>query len=127
MQRYALNGAPYKINLFLDGRHDFLGPESEGFVASIYNFSGSLESGSSGNCQQQKEEGVLCISEVPATVPMRHHLKTLDKKKDLDWKKDLPQPVYLALNNLGKVSRTNPLSPLIFIGFFTQILCSLFR
>ena len=120
IQRYALNGAPYKINLFLDGAGNFRGPESEGFVASIYNFSGSLESGSCGNCQQQKEEGALSIAQVPATVPMRHHLgESLDK--------EVLQPVYMAVNNFGKVSRTNPLSRLIFIGLFTQTLCSLFR
>ena len=101
IQRYALNGAPYKINLFLDGAGNFRGPESEGFVASIYNFSGSLDSGNCGNCQQQKEEGVLCIAQVPATVPMRHHLA---KKKN-----EILQPVYLAVNNFGKVSRTHSL------------------
>lgn len=100
-QRHALNGAPYKINIFLDGTDNFRGPESEGFVASIYNFSGSLESGSCGNCQQQKEEGVMCIAQVPATVPMRHHLAKSRKK-------DVLQPVYLVLNNLGKVSHTAP-------------------
>lgn len=51
---------------------------------------------------------------------MRHHLgESLDK--------EVLQPVYMAVNNFGKVSRTNPLSRLIFIGLFTQTLCSLFR
>lgn len=105
MKRYALGGAPYKINVFLDGADNFRGPESEGFVASIYNFSGSLDGSNCSNCQKQKEEGVKCISQVPATAPMLHRLQemqTMDIKKDL--KKHAPQPLYLALNGLGVVS-----------------------
>jgi tyrosinase len=104
MQRYALNGASYKINLFLDVPGNFRGPESEGFVASIYNFSGPLDSGACGNCQQQKAEGVRCIAQVPATVPMRHYLKRTNARVE-----DAPQPVFRALNNLGNVSCTDPL------------------
>lgn len=111
-----MNGAPYKINLFLDVddtkvsepksrvNQNFHGPESEGFVASIYNFSGSLDSGACGNCKQQKEDGIMCIAQVPATVPMRDYLNRTHR----GYKKAL-QPVYLALNSLGKVSRTDPL------------------
>ncbi|KAL3436396.1 hypothetical protein BDV09DRAFT_184332 [Aspergillus tetrazonus] len=75
--KFALNGAPYKINLFLDGTRNFGGPDSEGFIASIYNFSGSLESSACGNCKRQKKEGVKCIAQVPAT------------------------PVYLAMDSWG--------------------------
>lgn len=103
IQRYALNGASYKINLFLDGTKNFGGPDSEGFVASIYNFSGSLDSGACGNCQQQKAENVKCIAQVPATLPMRHYLKRTNRGPEQALK-----PVYLALNNLGNVSCTNP-------------------
>ncbi|KAJ5497079.1 Di-copper centre-containing protein [Penicillium fimorum] len=94
--KYALNGGAYKINLFLEGADNFRGPESEGFIASIYNFSSSLDSGACGNCQQQKEDGVKCIAQVPATVPIRHYLKRANKRLD-----EAPRPVYMALNSLG--------------------------
>ncbi|KAJ5812716.1 Di-copper centre-containing protein [Penicillium robsamsonii] len=101
--KYALNGGAYKINLFLEGAKNFRGPESEGFVASIYNFSGSLASGACGNCQQQKADGVKCIAQVPATVPIRYHLKRENKRLD-----EAPRPMYMVLNSLGNVSRTDP-------------------
>lgn len=102
MKRYALNGAPYKINLFLDGADNFRGPESEGFVASIYNFSGSLDSGNCGNCKTQKKEGVKCIAQVPATVPMRRRLEKM--KSETTDQNDIPKPLYVVLNSMGVVS-----------------------
>ncbi|KAJ5589654.1 Di-copper centre-containing protein [Penicillium hordei] len=103
--KYALNGASYKINLFLNITDNFGGPESEGFVASIYNFSGSLDSSACGNCQQQKAEGVKCIAQVPATVPMRRYLKRTNKRFE-----QAPEPIYRALNGMGIVSRIDPLA-----------------
>ncbi|PKY00109.1 Di-copper centre-containing protein [Aspergillus campestris IBT 28561] len=100
--KYALNGAAYKINLFLDGQHDFKGPESEGFVASVYNFSADLDSGPCGNCHRQKEENVRCIAQVPVTAPMRRHL---GKNKSHNIEIDAPQPVYMAWNSWGRPVR----------------------
>ncbi|CAG8195279.1 unnamed protein product [Penicillium salamii] len=99
--KFALNGAPYKINLFLDeteasSDEKFRGPESEGFVASIYNFSGSLSSSPCGNCEKQKSEGVKCVAQVPATIPMRSYRSRKGGNPDHKL-----QPVYLAWNNFG--------------------------
>lgn len=109
--RYALGGAPYKINIFLEGAHNFRGPESEGFVASVYNFSGPLDESNCGNCERQNKDGVKCIAQVPATAPMRHRLEEIQKdpeKKDLQkrdvkkfLKENAPKPLYVALNGLG--------------------------
>lgn len=108
--RFALNGAPYKINLFLDeteasSDEKFRGPESEGFVASIYNFSGSLNSSPCGNCEKQKSEGVKCIAQVPATIPMRSYWSRKGRSPDHKL-----QPVYLAWNNFGTVSGLWPVT-----------------
>ncbi|KAE8356243.1 common central domain of tyrosinase-domain-containing protein [Aspergillus coremiiformis] len=103
--KYALNGAPYKINLFLGATNNFRGPDSEGFVASVYNFSGSLESGACGNCQQQKKEGVMAIAQVPATVPVRYYLAKAGI--DIPSSKNLPELVYMALNSLGNPVQMN--------------------
>lgn len=113
-ERYALGGAPYKINVFLEGAHNFRGPESEGFVASVYNFSGSLDESNCGNCERQSKDGVKCIAQVPATAPMRHRLEEIQKdpekkvlqKRDVKkfLKENAPKPLYVALNGLGIVS-----------------------
>jgi tyrosinase len=107
IQRYALNGAPYKINLFLDGAHDFRGPESNGFVASIYNFSGDLESGPCGNCHRQKEEKVKCIAQVPVTVQMRRYLRDKETDDLKSIRENALQPVYMVWNSWGRVSISN--------------------
>ena len=104
-----MNGAPYKINLFLDGTRNFGGPDSEGFIASIYNFSGSLESSACGNCQLQKKEGVKCIAQVPATVPMRRFMgRTATAVQTTRETRDDPKPIYLAMDSLGTVSDADP-------------------
>lgn len=96
-RRYALNGASFKINIFLGDvlKESFSGSESENFVASVYNFSSSLSSSGCGNCHQQKAEGVKCIAQVPATVPIRHHIIN---------SREAPELVYVVLNSLGKVN-----------------------
>ncbi|CAG7917753.1 unnamed protein product [Penicillium olsonii] len=99
--KFALNGAAYKINLFLgdaEGEDDgkFRGPESEGFVASIYNFSGSLSSGPCGNCEKQKAEGAKCIAQVPATAPMRRYLAKYKMGPS-----EALLPVYVPWDNVG--------------------------
>ncbi|KAI9370863.1 Di-copper centre-containing protein [Aspergillus egyptiacus] len=99
--RYALNGAPYKINLFLHGAENFGGPESEGFVASIYNFSGDLDSTPCSNCHQQKEDRVKSIAQVPVTAPMRRYLE----HKNINNDRDIPGPIYMVQNSLGKPVR----------------------
>lgn len=69
---YALNGEPYKINLFVGEKpkENFVGPGSKNFVASIYSFSAPLPAdgdGGCGNCKQQQKEGVRSVAQVPAT------------------------------------------------------------
>ncbi|KAK1143577.1 hypothetical protein N8T08_006187 [Aspergillus melleus] len=91
--RYALRGAPYTINVFLGeiSAGSYSGPGSEGFVGSIYNFSGSLEN--CPNCKKQAEEGVKSIAQVPATIAARHFIRN---------KLEVPQPRYVVLNTLGR-------------------------
>ncbi|KAH8432716.1 tyrosinase [Aspergillus melleus] len=91
--KYALCGAPYTINVFLGevSAGSYSGPGSQGFVGSIYNFSGSLEN--CPNCKKQAEEGVKHIAQVPATIAARHFIRN---------NLEVPQPRYVALNTLGK-------------------------
>ncbi|XHG07673.1 hypothetical protein AWENTII_010808 [Aspergillus wentii] len=93
--KFALNSSSYKVNIFLGdpSKKSYTGHKSENFVASVYNFSGSLASSGCNNCHQQKADGVMCIAQVPATVPVRHYV---------DKNKVVPEPVYVALNSLGK-------------------------
>ncbi|KAI9037234.1 tyrosinase, partial [Aspergillus affinis] len=91
--RYALGGSPYTINVFLGevSVGSYGGPGSQGFVGSIYNFSGSLKN--CPKCKKQAEEGVKSIAQVPATIAARHFIRN---------KLEVPQPRYVVLNTLGR-------------------------
>ncbi|ODM17575.1 hypothetical protein SI65_07250 [Aspergillus cristatus] len=98
--RYALNGEPYKINLFVGEKpkEDFIGPGSKNFVASIYSFSAPLPAdgdGGCGNCKQQQKEGVRSVAQVPATF-------AVDKFADEDAGDPKDNVWFVVVDSLGQ-------------------------
>lgn len=98
----ALNGEPYKINLFVGEKpeEDFIGPGSKNFVASIYSFSAPLPAdgdGGCGNCKQQQKEGVRSVAQVPATFAVdKFANEDAGHPKDNVW--------FVVVDSLGQVS-----------------------
>ena len=70
--RYALNGVPYKIFLFIghpiqDRTASF---EMEYYVGSVYTFSSNINRPAEGQCQNclnQKQQGILSSATIPIT------------------------------------------------------------
>ncbi|EFY90419.1 tyrosinase domain protein [Metarhizium acridum CQMa 102] len=95
--RYALAGRPFVINIFfgaVDGR-DFYGPESRNFVGSVFNFSGPLDVSGCGKCREQREQGVMSVSQIPATLSVHWYMTTYST---------VPRPSYVVVDSVGKVS-----------------------
>ncbi|PLB48393.1 Di-copper centre-containing protein [Aspergillus steynii IBT 23096] len=97
--RYALKGEAFKINTFFDEvlRDECQVPDSKGFVGSTYNFSASVEAGNCSNCREQMEEGIKCIAEIPATIPVYAYRAVHG---------DNPKAIkYVVLNCLGEPAK----------------------
>ncbi|KAG8427602.1 hypothetical protein J3459_006527 [Metarhizium acridum] len=98
--RYALAGRPFVINIFfgaVDGR-DFYGPESRNFVGSVFNFSGPLDVSGCGKCREQREQGVMSVSQIPATLSVHWYMTTYST---------VPRPSYVVVDSVGKSVNMN--------------------
>ncbi|KAI9928587.1 hypothetical protein AWENTII_000660 [Aspergillus wentii] len=105
--RFALNGSAFRINIFVGEvtKDEFQGPASKNFVASIYNFSGSLSEGKCDNCTQQKEKNIKSIAQVPATVAIRRYVHEENERKGIKTDKqhnEEPGIYYVVLNSQGQ-------------------------
>lgn len=93
-----MGGKPFQINIFfggVDGK-DFYDARSQNFVGSVFNFSGSVEDSNCDKCIQQEQEGVLSVSQLPATLAVYYYRNYI--------KDDVPKPSYVVVNSQGKVS-----------------------
>ncbi|ROV96372.1 hypothetical protein VPNG_09068 [Cytospora leucostoma] len=92
---YALGGRPFQINVFfgpVDGK-DFYDSKFKSFVGSVFNVSGDVKDSQYSNCTKQQEDGVMSVSQLPATLAMNY--AKLQSSM-------CPQVSYVVMNSQGR-------------------------